>query len=46
MLKDKLAAYAEAGASHIVLYPRSPDEDYGPDSEASKLWHWALLRRG
>lgn len=43
MLKDKLAAYAAAGASHIVLYPCNPGEDYRPDSAVSKQWHWALL---
>ena len=42
-LKEKLAAYASAGASHIVLYPCNPDEDYTPNSAVSKGWNWPLL---
>ena len=42
-LKDKLAAIVDAGASHIVLYPRNPDETYTPGSAVSKHWNWPLL---
>jgi probable F420-dependent oxidoreductase len=42
-LRVKLAAFAEAGASHIVLYPCNPDEDYRPESAVSQHWHWPLL---
>lgn len=42
-LKEKLAAFANAGATHIVLYPCNPDETYTPDSAVSKQWNWPLL---
>ncbi|MEQ8662738.1 MAG: LLM class flavin-dependent oxidoreductase [Gammaproteobacteria bacterium] len=43
MLRVKLAHYVEAGASHIVLYPCNPSEDYRPDSAMSTHWNWPLL---
>ncbi len=43
MLTAKLAAYAEAGATHIALYPCNPDEHYTPESAVSRNWHWPLL---
>ena len=42
-LQEKIAAYYDAGASHVVLYPCNPDEDYRHDSAVSKQWHWKLL---
>ncbi len=42
-LQAKIEAYYEAGATHVVVYPCHPDEDYLPDSPASKHWHWDLL---
>ena len=42
-LKQKLAQFEEAGATHIVLYPCNPNEAYRPDSAVSKDWHWSLL---
>ncbi len=42
-LKSKIDAYYEAGASHVVLYPCNPDEEYRPDSAVSKNWAWDLL---
>jgi probable F420-dependent oxidoreductase len=42
-LRTKLAAYYEAGATHIALYPCNPDETYRPDSAVSKNWNWPLL---
>ena len=43
LLREKLAAFAEAGATHVVLYPCNPDEDYRPDSAMSTHWNWPLL---
>ncbi len=43
MLKSKLDAYYDAGATHVVLYPCNPTEDYSPDSAVSKHWEWKLL---
>ncbi len=43
MLAAKLAAFAEAGATHIALYPCNPDEHYTPESAVSRNWHWPLL---
>lgn len=42
-LKTKLAAYEEAGATQVVVYPCNPDEDYAPDSAVSRGWNWELL---
>jgi probable F420-dependent oxidoreductase len=42
-LRTRIQAYYDAGATHVVLYPCHPDEDYQPDSPASTLWHWDLL---
>ena len=42
-LKQKLLAFSEAGASHIVLYPCNPEEAYRPDSAVSQEWNWPLL---
>ena len=42
-LKKKLAAFADAGATHIVLYPCNPDETYTADSPLSTQWNWPLL---
>jgi probable F420-dependent oxidoreductase len=42
-LRAKLARFAEAGASHIVLYPCNPDENYRADSAMSTHWHWPLF---
>jgi probable F420-dependent oxidoreductase len=42
-IRTKLATHSAAGASHIVLYPCNPDEQYSPDSAVSKNWHWPLL---
>ena len=43
MLIVKFAACAEAGASHTVLFPCNPGEDYRPNSVVSKEWNWKLL---
>lgn len=43
MLKAKLGEYFDAGATHVVLYPANPDEDYRADSAYSKQWNWPLL---
>ena len=42
-LKAKLDAYYDAGATHVVLYPCNPTEEYSPDSAVSKQWEWELL---
>ena len=42
-LRAKFAAFTAAGASHIVLYPCNPGEDYRPESAVSRHWHWPLL---
>ena len=42
-LREKLAAFANAGATHIVLYPCNPDETYTPESPLSTQWNWPLL---
>lgn len=42
-LRTRLSTYSAAGASHIVLYPCNPHEDYRPDSAMSRDWHWPLL---
>lgn len=42
-LKSKLEAYYDAGATHVVLYPCNPTEDYSPDTAVSKQWEWKLL---
>ena len=42
-LRQRLAAYRAAGASHVVLYPCNPQEDYRADSAVSRHWHWPLL---
>jgi len=43
MLRDKLDAYFEAGASHVAIYACNPDETYTPESPVSKNWNWPLL---
>ena len=42
-LRLRLAAFAQAGATHIVLYPCNPDETYSPQSAVSKHWAWRVL---
>lgn len=42
-LVKKLDAFFDAGATHVVLYPANPDEDYRPDYLVSKKWNWPLL---
>ncbi len=42
-LRNRLAAYAAAGASHICLYPIDPDDDYSPDRAGGLKWDWATL---
>ncbi|MEM7468293.1 MAG: LLM class flavin-dependent oxidoreductase [Pseudomonadota bacterium] len=42
-VKARLQEYVDAGASHIVLYPCNPDEQYQPDSAMSVNWNWPLL---
>lgn len=42
-LRARLAEFAAAGASHVVLYPCNPDETYTPASAVSRNWHWPLL---
>ncbi len=39
----RLTKYYAAGASHVVLYPCNPDENYSPGSAMSTHWHWPLL---
>ena len=39
----RLQEYVDAGATHIVLYPCNPDEDYQPESAMSLNWHWELF---
>lgn len=43
MLKEKLAGYFAAGATHVVLYPCNPDETYTAESAVSRNWNWPLL---
>ncbi|MEM7542832.1 MAG: LLM class flavin-dependent oxidoreductase [Pseudomonadota bacterium] len=43
MIAAKLEAFFDAGATHVVLYPANPDEDYAPGSAYSKNWNWPLL---
>ncbi len=42
-IKEKLTAYVDAGATHLVLYPCNPGEAYRADSAMSLQWHWDLL---
>ncbi len=42
-LKDTLAQYAHAGATHLSLYPIHPDEDYGAGQVGGMTWDWAAL---
>ena len=42
-LRRKFAEFEQAGATHIVLYPCNPDEDYSPNSAVSKQWDWRAL---
>ena len=42
-IRRQLAEYYAAGATHVVLYPCSPGEDYQPTSAMSTQWHWPLL---
>lgn len=43
MLRTKLGDFFTAGATHVVLYPCNPDEDYQPDNPMSLNWNWPLL---
>ena len=42
-IRRQLAEYYAAGATHVVLYPCNPGEDYQPTSAMSTQWHWPLL---
>lgn len=42
-LKAVLAAYADAGASHVSLYPIHPQDDYAPDRAGGLRWDWDTL---
>ncbi len=42
-LSTRLAEFYTAGATHVVLYPCNPDENYTPDSAMSRQWNWPLL---
>ena len=42
-IRQRLAAFATAGASHVVLYPCNPSENYSSQSAMSTAWHWPLL---
>lgn len=42
-LRTRLAAYVEAGASHVCLYPIDPTDDYRPDRAGGLKWDWATL---
>lgn len=42
-LEEKLERYFEAGATHVVLYPCNPDENYSENSAVSRNWNWPLL---
>ena len=42
-IRRQLAEYYAAGATHVVLYPCNPAEDYQPTSAMSTQWHWPLL---
>lgn len=42
-IRQRLAAFEAAGATHVVLYPCNPDEDYSPHSAMSVHWNWPLL---
>jgi probable F420-dependent oxidoreductase len=42
-IKEKLHGYIDAGATHLVLYPGNPDEEYARDSAMSLHWHWELF---
>jgi probable F420-dependent oxidoreductase len=39
----RLHEFAAAGASHLVLYPCNPDENYSASSAVSKHWDWRVL---
>ncbi len=43
VLKQVLARYFEAGASHVSLYPIHPDDNYDPGRAGGLLWDWATL---
>ena len=42
-IRQRLAAFEAAGASHVVLYPCNPHEHYSPQSAMSTQWNWPLL---
>lgn len=42
-IRQRLAEFHAAGASHVVLYPCNPDEAYTPTSAMSTQWNWPLL---
>jgi probable F420-dependent oxidoreductase len=42
-LKTRIDEFVAAGASHIVLYPCNPDEEYAPESLLSTQWNWDLI---
>jgi probable F420-dependent oxidoreductase len=42
-LRERLREFADAGATHICLYPCNPDEDYSAMSAVSRHWHWQAL---
>jgi probable F420-dependent oxidoreductase len=44
-LRRKFAECEAAGATHIVLYPCNPDEDYSAQSAVSRHWDWRALER-
>jgi len=42
-IRQRLAEFYVAGATHVVLYPCNPDEAYSPNSAMSTQWNWPLL---
>ena len=42
-IRDRLRAFEEAGATHIVLYSLHPEEALSADTAVLKRWNWDLL---
>ena len=42
-LSARVAEFHAAGATHVVLYPCNPDENYSAASAMSRQWNWPLL---
>ncbi|MSQ69605.1 MAG: LLM class flavin-dependent oxidoreductase [Gammaproteobacteria bacterium] len=42
-IRRRLDAFVTAGATHVVVYPCNPGENYSAQSALSAHWHWPLL---